>query len=104
MNLYESEHMYVDMYIVRLYVLWPCGSVHEGMFSCAYTGVYIHIYPYEGEGAMGVMVCGFVCVHMSDCRHTCGDVFVRVSLLECLQGRTPKFVFRASYTHVHSTL
>lgn len=53
---------------------------------------------------MCVMICGFIYVHVSDSRHMCGDVFVHVSLLECLQGRTPKFVFRVSYTHVHSTL
>ena len=27
-----------------------------------------------------MMICGFVCVHVSDSRHTCGDVFVSVSL------------------------
>lgn len=96
--------MYVDVYVVCLCVECPRGSVHKDRFSCTYAGVYIHIYQCEWVGAVGVMICGFVCVHVSDCRHMCGDVFVRVSLLECLQWRTPKFVFRASYTHVHSAL
>ena len=35
-------------------------------------------------GAVYVMIWGLY-VHVSDYRHLCGDVFVRVFLLECLQ-------------------
>lgn len=47
---------------------------------------------------MRVMGRGFVCVHVSDCRHVSRDVFVRVSFLECLQEGKLRFVQNLLYT------
>lgn len=82
------------IWISALCVLWPRDiDDHECMFSCTCTDSYIH----------RCYVC--VCVHVSDYRHMCGDVFVQVFfLLECLQEGKLRFVLGTSYTHVHSTL
>lgn len=66
--------MYVDKCIVCLCVLWPRDIyVHECMFLCTCTDTYIHRCNVCDESC--------VCVHVSDCRHMCGDVFVRVFYL-----------------------
>lgn len=55
----------------------------------------------------GCYVCDYLwvcCVHVSNCKHLCGDVFVHVSLLECLQERMPKFPFSFLYTRTQYPL
>lgn len=74
-----------------------CVCFHVRVLVCMYMPICV------GVGAVCVMGCGFVCVQVSDCRHTRGDVFVCVFTSVFANGKT-QICVQASYIHVHSTL